>query len=208
MRRFDNLIGQKFGRLEVLSRDDDSISASGRHRVRWLCQCDCGNTVSVLSDNLKRGKTTSCGCFRVENTKRIKSTHGDTQSRLYGIWCAMKSRCTNENNAAYKDYGGRGITVCDEWMHNYDAFKSWAIGNGYSDNLTIDRIDNDESYSPSNCRWVDGVAQANNRRSNRLLTLNGETHNVTEWASILEVSPKTIFNRIYTGYSVDDALSF
>ena len=208
MERFDNLIGQKFGRLEVLSRDSDSISASGKHRVRWLCQCDCGNTVSVLSDNLKRGKTTSCGCFRVENTKRVKSTHGDTQSRLYGIWCAMKSRCTNENNAAYKDYGGRGITVCDEWMHNYDAFKSWAIGNGYSDNLTIDRIDNDKSYSPSNCRWVDGVAQANNRRSNRLLTLNGETHNVTEWASILGVSPKTIFNRIYTGYSVDDALSF
>ena len=147
----------------------------------------------------------SCGCLTKE-ARRARKTHGDSESRLYAIWSAMKSRCENPHSKYYDRYGGRGIIVCKEWNQSYEAFKSWSLQNGYSEKLSIDRIDNDGNYDPTNCRWVTGVAQANNRSSNRTYTYNGETHNLTQWAKLLGINPKTVFTRIYSGWSFERAL--
>lgn len=202
-----DLSGQKFGRLKVIERDTDHISPSGRKYVRWKCICDCGQITSVYTDALKRGQTQSCGCLGKERRGKSSITHGETNTRLYSIWTAMKRRCFNSNCSEYKDYGGRGITICDEWANDYTSFRDWALESGYQDNLSIDRNNNNGNYEPNNCSWVTSVAQANNRRSNHEITFENETHNVTEWAIIKGINPKTLFNRLYTGWSVEDALS-
>lgn len=205
--KLNDLTGKRFGHLTVLHRGDDRVSKSGRKRITWDCECDCGNIVNIFADSLIGNKTRSCGCKKQEmraNTCEYEYVHN---TRLYGIWNSMKDRCLNKNSVPYKHYGGRGITVCQEWLHDFIAFREWSYSNGYAENLTLDRVDNDGNYSPDNCRWVDRSAQANNRRSNRLLTYNGETHNVTQWASILGISPKTIFSRIYTGKTVEEVLA-
>lgn len=195
-----------FGRLTVLNRGNDRVSKSGRHRAMWECSCRCGNTKTVSSDNLIGGRTTSCGCARKELLSSKQRTHGDTNTRLYGIWCAMKARCLNKNANAYKDYGGRGIGICDDWKNSYVSFKKWACDNGYSYGLSIDRIENSGNYCPNNCRWVTGVAQANNRRSNRKYTIDGTSHTLTEWARLYNINPKTLFTRIYSGADIQSAL--
>ena len=130
-----------------------------------------------------------------------------TDTRLYGVWCAIKRRCYNKNTAHYADYGGRGISMCDEWKNDFQIFYDWPISHGYSQGLSIDRKDNDGNYCPENCRWVGCDVQANNRRSNRNLTYNGETHNITEWAKIIGKSPKTLFNRLYSGWDTERILT-
>lgn len=119
----------------------------------------------------------------------------------------MKNRCLKPSTTHFEHYGGRGITICDEWANDYSLFKQWAESNGYDDSLTIDRIDNDLGYSPSNCRWVTSVAQTNNRRSNVVYEYNGERHNVTEWANIFGIKPKTVFQRLYNGWSFERAIT-
>lgn len=119
-----------------------------------------------------------------------------------------EARCFNKNTDAYKDYGHRGISVCDEWANNYESFKLWSENNGYEKGLTLDRIDNSGNYCPSNCRWTDRKKQANNRRSNRRYTIDGETHNLTEWANIYGINPKTLFSRIYSGVDIETALQY
>ncbi len=156
----NDLTGQKFGRLLVLY---DSGERKGR-KVVWVCLCACGNFTEVKSDSLGSGRTKSCGCFMIDQTKKANIgnkysiKHGDAlsskKSRLYTIWSHMKERCSNPNDKKYRRYGGRGIKVCDDWRDNYSAFKSWAISNGYRDDLTIDRIDNDGNYEPSNCQFI------------------------------------------------------
>lgn len=202
-----DLTNKRFGRLKVLCRAEDFVSKSGKHRTRWLCQCDCGNTVIIYSDNLKRGKSTSCGCYRNECTRKRSITHGETKTKLYGVWSSIKSRCYNSNTTAFKDYGGRGIIMCDDWKDSFEIFKDWAYKNGYRDGLSIDRINNNSGYNPDNCRWVVSDVQANNRRNNNSITFNGETHTVTEWAKIMNKNPKTIFSRIYTGWNPIDAIT-
>lgn len=196
----------RFGKLTVAGRGEDRVSSSGRRRVMWDCVCDCGNVVTVNPDNLHSGRQRSCGCLQREEAGARLRTHGESKTKLYGIWSSMKARCYNKNTVAYKDYGGRGIEMCDEWKHDYDAFRKWALENGYRDDASIDRVDNDLGYSPENCEWVTGVAQANNRRSNRVYTVDGETHNLTEWAHIKGINPKTLFNRVYTGVPFDEAI--
>ena len=124
-----------------------------------------------------------------------KFIHGQRRTRLYSIWTDMKTRCYNTKRAKYARYGGRGIKVCAEWLNNFQVFHDWAMANGYSDNLTIDRINNDGDYSPENCRWTDTVTQSNNRRCNIMVTRNGETHTLAEWARIKELPYKTLLMR-------------
>lgn len=206
MSAFQDLVGNRYGRLVVVERAPDRVQANGRHRIMWLCKCDCGNTVEVLGDNLKKGVSRSCGCYRHDTLSSSKATHGQTETKLYKVWRGIKTRCYNSRSQYFARYGGRGIVMCDAWRDDFVSFCSWAELSGYRDGFTIDRIDNDGIYSPENCRWVDMKAQANNRHSNVLITLGDETHNITEWAGIIGVSPKTLFSRYYSGKSPEDIL--
>ena len=206
----DDLTGMVFGRLTVLKQIEDHVFPSGQHHSRWLCECSCQdhNIIEVVGSNLKRGNTTSCGCVYKEMLPTLNKTHGDSRrERLYTIWANMKARCFNPNSKDYKAYGGRGITVCQEWKDNYVAFKKWAIQNGYDNKLTIDRIDVNKDYEPSNCRWTDMVVQENNRTNNHMLEFGGESHTILEWSRITEINPNTICTRLRRGWSIQKTLT-
>lgn len=211
MKRID-LTGKTFGQLTVIGRAPNMVTGIKRQRSRkaYYCRCSCGCEKVVLGESLTRGNTKSCGCTKAAMVSESRKTHGESKTLLYGIWCAIKRRRYNTHDPAYPLYGGRGITMCDEWKEDYVQFRDWALSHGYvpdGHNCTIDRIDVDGNYCPENCRWVDSVAQANNRRSNHLLTLNGETHNMTEWSQIVGIPMKKIADRIYHGWSVEKALT-
>lgn len=200
----DDMIGKRFSRLIVERRVEDYTTPSGGKHRRYECLCDCGNSCMVLKEYLTSGRQKSCGCLKKENGVR---THGDIHSRLYTIWGNMCNRCSNKNNPAWDNYGGRGITVCDEWK-NYVAFRDWAIHNGYDDSLTIDREKNDKGYSPDNCRWVDRFVQANNKRTTHVVEFNGEEKSISDWAKQYSIPYKTLHRRIVSlGWNIERALT-
>lgn len=193
---FIDITGQKFGRLTA-------IEHAGRNKNRntlWLCKCECGNECKVEAYRLRNGHTKSCGC--------ITKKHGFFGTRIYKIWDSMKQRCFNPNNNAYNNYGGRGITVCNDWKNDFMSFYEWSINNGYSDNLTIDRINVNGNYEPSNCRWSDDIVQHNNTRKNPRIEYNGEIHTIPEWSRIIGLNVNTIKARIFKyHWSIEDALT-
>ena len=157
-----DLTGHRFGRLTVVKR----VGTKKSFAV-WLCQCDCGKTATLPSAYLRTGQTRSCGCLAHDVLVARNTSHGGSYSRLYRIWHGMRQRCTDPNSSNYENYGGRGITVCDEWMHDFAAFQKWALANGYHEDLTIDRINNDSGYRPDNCRWATRHEQRLNQRPRR-----------------------------------------
>lgn len=187
MGQYKDLTGQKFGRLTALYRLHNISS-----KTRWLCICDCGNLKEARQDQLYNGRTKSCNCLY----KDSNATHGKSNTRLYNIWQNMKARCYQKTTRNYNDWGGRGIKVCDEWKHNFENFYNWAMKNGYQENLTIERIDVDGNYEPSNCCWLTIQEQQQNKRNNRVYNINGETHCLKEWCDILNLNYKTVLCRV------------
>ena len=195
---FQDLTGTTFNYLTVI----EYVGQKNR-RTMWKCKCECGNIIEVDAASLKSGNTKACGCHQKDGWLNNK-THGMSRTRIYRIWQGMRSRCYYENNKYFVNYGGRGITVCDEWKEHFEPFYEWAMSNGYSDNLTLDRIDNDKGYSPSNCQWATRTVQMNNTRMNRFLEYKGEIHTVSEWSRILNIPYYILDGRLNNyGWSVE-----
>ena len=206
MRKLANdLTGKKFGKLEVIGVHD-----TGSRKTYYVCQCDCGNVKVVRADSLISGATKSCGCIKKEQDKTNLTANQRRKmsgTRIYETWQDMKRRCYNKQNARYDRYGGRGITVCEEWLNDFQSFYDWAINNGYSDDLTIDRIDNDGNYEPSNCRWSTVKEQCNNRSSNINITIGNATKSLMSWCEIFNVDYKKVHARYQrNGYESIDRL--
>uniref|UniRef100_A0A6H2A0Y7 HNH endonuclease n=1 Tax=viral metagenome TaxID=1070528 RepID=A0A6H2A0Y7_9ZZZZ len=200
MSKVIDLIGKKFGRLTVIERlESDKLG-----RLYWKCKCECGNFTSVLGLSLRYNHTKSCGCLKEEKSKTSNLKHGKTKTRLHGIWVNMRERCHNKNNYKYEDYGGRGIEICHEW-DDFMVFYEWSMSNGYQDNLTIDRIDNDGNYEPFNCRWTTMKVQNTNKRTNRNIEFNGKTQCITEWAKELNIPLSTRISKY--NMDIDKALT-
>jgi hypothetical protein len=196
--RLIDLTGQVFGKLTVIQRSD--IMNNGR-RPKWECQCECGRITVVFGMSLRRGKSRSCG-----GCDRIPEKHGEWASAEYSVWGGMKSRCSNPNNPHFKNYGGRGIKVCQEWDSSYVAFLAH-VGRRPSDKHTIDRIDNDKGYEPGNVRWATRREQVLNRRNSVLLTFQGQTKCLADWALQLGFPITTLRSRIKNRWSVEELLS-
>lgn len=196
-----DLTGQRFGRLVVL----DFFGYDHNRKALWNCQCDCGNQKVIRANELRCGKTHSCGCLHKQQLAERVTKHGGRGTRLFNIWKNMKSRCYNPKNEKFAIYGGRGITVCEEWISNYIAFRDWSLSHGYADHLTIDRIDNDKGYSPDNCRWATALQQARNKQHNHLIAYKNETKTLAEWAEKLCIDRRIISGRLKRGWSVEEA---
>lgn len=195
--------GDKFNRLTVVKLDHIREKVYYKNNKKYiqkhkyyLCKCDCGNEHIVEGSDLKRGKTKSCGCLQKETRQKVFKNNSFNkkynmdytnikQCRLYNIWCDIKKRCYNKKFWAFNRYGGRNINMCNDWKNDFKVFHDWAINNGYNDNLTIDRINNNGNYEPNNCRWVDMKTQCRNKNNNHLITYNEETHCISEWIEIM-----------------------
>lgn len=201
-RKFEDLTGNTYGDVTVIGVVSTSGGA-GQHK-KWICRCNiCNRTFTAESGHLKKFETTKC---RSCSNKASSIKHGCCYDRLYGIWRGMIRRCYNDSDKSFPYYGGRGIKVCDEWGGNdykdiggYFVFKEWSINHGYSDDLSIDRIDNNNGYYPENCRWVSKLEQNNNTRQNVMININGEIHSAAEWSRISGIKASTIRKRWHNG---------
>lgn len=200
MPKLIDLTGKRYGKLVVISRAKNLGNS-----VAWNCMCDCGNECVIRADHLREGRTISCSkCGRERQTISV-TKHGEYKSPLYDVWVSMKQRCFNPRSEEYHNYGARGITVCDEWL-DYSNFREWAQDK-YNQGLTIDRINNNGNYEPSNCRFTTYYAQSINKRSNRIITYGGETKTVTELARKYGFKPHVVFKRLKIGWTIERALT-
>ena len=187
--------GEQFGKLKAIRR----IETPKAQKTKYLCECECGNTVTVTGSNLVTGTSTHCGCS--------SKNHGYAKKeRLYNIWVGMRQRCNDVNAPDYKRYGAKGVCVSAAW-ENYLEFRNWALENGYSDDLSIDRIDVNGNYEPSNCRWTTNLQQQNNKSNNRNLTYRGVTKTTAEWARVTGISPVTLNSRLMRGWTIERILN-
>jgi len=173
-----DLTGIGFGKLTAIRE----VGKADGEPEAWECVCDCGEVVNVRAESLIYAKSVQCKKCRYKNRTNGRQTHGQSHTRLYGTWCCMRRRCHDEKQDSYPRYGGRGITICEEWKSDFAAFQKWAMENGFVDGLEIDRIDNDGNYCPSNCRWATHKEQANNRRTSHIVDVNGEHMTVAQAA--------------------------
>lgn len=206
MGKLIDISGQKFGNLLVLEY---------LGKERWKCLCDCGNITTSSITSLKSGHKKSCGCLHVKSAQQqgIKNIkHGFAREltgteKLYRTWLNMKARCYNPKRRDYKNYGAKGIQVCDDWKNNFVNFKDWALNSGYTDGLTIDRIQNDKGYFPHNCRWVTMKQQQRNTTRNHFVTYNGQTKCIAEWESELNMNHGTLATRLKNGWDIEKAFT-
>lgn len=202
MKRVRDLTGERFGSLVIIGLAERRDSHGHSY---YKCKCDCGKEKVISRSHLVTGASRSCGC-KIAEASKSRATHGSSKSRLYTIWQGMKRRCNNKNEKSYQHYGGRGITVCNEWLHDFIAFKTWSEASGYSDELSIDRIDVNGNYSPENCRWIPFNEQARNRRNTKIITINGVAKTITEWCNESPVTTTTVYQRIRDGWSKEEAI--
>lgn len=201
---FEDLTGTQSGHLYA-----EGISRRENGKVYYRCRCDCGKTIEVIARSLKANVTKSCGCRRGELISKSLQSHGGSGSRLFRVWTGMKTRCYNKNEKRYANYGARGIVVCDEWRKSFEAFRDWALANGYDENApygecTLDRIDVNGNYCPENCRWATMYQQANNMTSNHLIEYHGERHTISEWSTILNIPKYIISTGLRSGKNFSD----
>lgn len=195
MKRVD-ITNQRFGRLKVISyAGTKRLGKSGKTVTTWDCVCDCGKQLIIPYYRLASGNTNSCGCLRSEMLRRKDTTHGLSKTPLYRVWRSMKDRCYRSKCKGYVNYGGRGIVMCDEWKNDFEIFHNWALKNGYRKGLTIERINNNGNYEPSNCCWIPKSKQSSNRRNCHYITYHGETKTLSEWSRELHVDRETVRNK-------------
>lgn len=194
--------GTKINHLVLI--EPIQIHDGKRNRSHWKVRCTCGKVFNTRTDALKNGKRDSCGC-KNPNTGPVK--HGLRHHRIYKIYMGMKQRCYNKNNHKYPQYGGRGIKICDEWLNDVTKFYEWSIKNGYKEDLSIDRIDNDKGYSPENCRWESKLTQSRNRRSSRIVEIKGKTKTFSEWCQLYGINRSTAVDRLRNGWDEIEAIT-
>lgn len=197
-----NIKGERYGRLVVIKSLKDKNG-----KTRWRCRCDCGQVKDTGTHQLRGGNTRSCGCLTRErlNAKPTRRTHGYTGIPEHVVWKGMRARCNNENHAAYKNYGGRGIKVCKRW-NKFSNFLA-DMGKRPSSKHTIERTDNNKNYEPSNCEWVTRKVNCDNRRDTVVLTFKGRIQSLTKWAEEYNIKNTTVHNRLKLGWTIKAALS-
>ncbi len=201
--------GDRYGRLTVVEEVEAGREPNGKPFRRVQCKCECGTVTVVTLHSLRRSLTRSCGCLQKdrasETLSREKHIHGYSGTPTHTCWMGILARCTNPNHTSYRNYGGRGITVCMQWRHSFKAFLK-DMGERPA-GMTIDRIDNEQGYFKANCRWATLSQQARNRRTNTFLSCDGRTLTLTEWSDITGLARETISNRLILGWTVKEALT-
>ena len=211
MPKFVDLTGKRFGALTVIERAETKWT-----KTRWLSKCDCGKYTITTAHRLLAGDTRSCGCLMHNGSPNeppkyvgySRRTHGMSKTRIYKTWSGMKKRCCNKNDKSYSRYGAKGISVCDEWMHDFMSFYNWSIENGYADGLSIDRIDNSKGYSPENCRWITLQEQARNKTTNVILEHDGESKLLSDWCKEFNIPIGIASQRYRSSKRAGNEISF
>lgn len=208
----NDIVGKRFEKLTVIKLANkiqkyNSKGCKDGLKYIYLCSCDCGNTCFVERNHLITLHTKSCGCYKIGMHTNRLTKHNKRYTKIYNVWSGIKRRCYNPHQKSYKNYGGRGIIMCDEWLKNFQTFYNWAINNGYEEGLTIDRINNNGNYEPSNCRWVRSQDQTKNLRTNHYITYNNETHCLSKWAEIYNIPKNVMYTRVSLGWDFEKIIS-
>lgn len=200
MQKAKDLTGMTFGNLTAIKKTQRK-----NRNTLWLCKCKCGNEVECYQYNLQRGTSTSCGCLRSFYAKQSRNCHGESKGTLYKKWSSIKARCYNEKSPNYRNYGGRGIKMCDDWLEFW-TFREWAYENGYSEKLTLERIDVNGDYKPENCTWITMEEQQNNKRRSVFIEYNGYRKTVSQWAREVGISKEALMYRYKAGWTAEECL--
>lgn len=198
----NNLAGQKFGKLEAIK----IVGKANDRHLKWLCKCECGNYTIVNSNTLKSGEILSCGCYKRQITSETHSKHKLTKSKLHFIWTSMKQRCFNKNNKSYKYYGDRGIIVCDEWANDFCKFKDWSLSNGYKEGLSIERINVNGNYEPSNCKWIPLKQQFLNTRKVQIIEYKNEKNTINYFCNKFNIAHSTFRRYLKKGMNIEEII--